>query len=385
MNCIKRTIFERGVRCASLILSVVIFGLLIGGCNDASSPATTTTGVPNSYTRSQSLAIISRFTAGLPAVDQLYTLNRAIGSDSTVVLAWEGGPKSSINCSYFDDFIPSSQYATAIVHEGQQHAVGRVKLRNAGKSGNIISLVANGDAEITAEEAAQTNLLSYAILEKVRKHFADQEKQVVFVGHSFGAMLLPGYLTLLGNNFDRMALLAGRTEMPLKVISNTNAGNVATFSLAPDPADSTRCLRTGISLINRAQVLDTITNSGIAFMTEEACGGVMYQVATVAPYVLSTFRLQANAASNYQVADLYRMNLSNLLVVTGRNDAAVGVMGSSEVQGLRGARATVCVTNDGHGLDGLGVAGTAWLPQFIGGGTTASICPSVANTVSCSS
>lgn len=398
MNCMIYPYLRHGAKRSLLILSVVALVVLIGSCSDVSSSGgtdsgtnngadggtdTTTTLPSNPYTRAQSIVIVNRLMAELPAVEQLYTLNRAVGSDTTVVLAWEGGPKASINCVSYNDYIPTDQYATAVVHEGQQQDVTRVKLRNAGTSSSIISLVENGSVEVTAEEAATVNLLSYAILEKVRQHFVDDGKRVVFVGHSFGAVLLPGYLTIVGNNFDKIMLLAGRTEMPLDIINGFHSGNTGGFSLTPDPADAAHCTRMGTQFTTRQALLDSITNSGMSFMTEEACGGLSYQTAFTAAYALSTFRLQANAASNYRSADLYKLDLSNLLVVTGRNDAAVGVMNSSEIQGLRGANATVCVTNDGHGLNTLGTAGTMWLPQFIGG-TTTGICPTVANTVSCS-
>ena len=346
---------------------VVIIALL--GCSDSS--------IARDAERVQELI------STLPAVGELYELSRDITADDQwVLLGWHGGPTGFLRCEYFaGSMLP---YPIAYVYQAQHYYPARQKY-NVNRSGSNTTLTGlTTGAAPTDREAHETNLLSYAIIEKVRAHFAAQNKRVALIGHSFGTILTSGYLTIVGSNFDKIILAAGRTEMPQRVINSFRAGYFAHFALAADPNASGYCIRSQ-PVQEPLSVQERFPREMTRpFSSNPTTCGISYSGVNTWRSTWAGSKLSADAASNYYPSVLYALDLSIMLVGTGRNDDRVGVMGASEINSLRSAGATVCITNDEHDLMGFFDTSNV-ITRFIESEASGDgLCPPVANMVACS-
>ena len=89
--------------------------------------------------------------------------------------------------------------------------------------------------ELSFEELQAEVDVSIEILHRVIEHFKAQGKQVVMVGHSYGAFLTR-YLWRKGPGAaDRYLVMAGRLDMPRVVVDGVLAGQYYYFPNAVDP------------------------------------------------------------------------------------------------------------------------------------------------------
>ena len=87
-----------------------------------------------------------------------------------------------------------------------------------------------------AELQAEVDV-SVEILHRTIAHFKAQGKQVVVVGHSYGAFLTTRYLWRKGAGAaDRYLIMAGRLDMPRVVVDGVLEGEFYYFPNAVDPA-----------------------------------------------------------------------------------------------------------------------------------------------------
>ena len=87
-----------------------------------------------------------------------------------------------------------------------------------------------------AELQAEVDV-SIEILHRVIEHFKAQGKQVVVVGHSYGAFLTTRYLWRKGPDAaDRYLVMAGRVDMQREVVDGVLAGQYYYFPDAVTPA-----------------------------------------------------------------------------------------------------------------------------------------------------
>ena len=87
-----------------------------------------------------------------------------------------------------------------------------------------------------AELQAEVDV-SVEILDRVIEHFKAQDKEVVVVGHSYGAFLATRYLWRKGPAAaDRYLIMAGRLDMPREVVDGVLGGEYYYFPDAVNPA-----------------------------------------------------------------------------------------------------------------------------------------------------
>ncbi len=85
-------------------------------------------------------------------------------------------------------------------------------------------LAARHDEFSLAELQAEVDV-SVEILHRTIKHFRDQDKHVVVIGHSYGAFLMARYLAHHGPEAaDRYLIMAGRLDMPEVVVDGFLTG-----------------------------------------------------------------------------------------------------------------------------------------------------------------
>ena len=91
--------------------------------------------------------------------------------------------------------------------------------------------------ELSLEELQAEVDVSIEILHRVIEHFKAQGKQVVVVGHSYGAFLTARYLWRKGPGAaDRYLIMAGRLDMQREVVEGVLAGQYYYFPDAVNPA-----------------------------------------------------------------------------------------------------------------------------------------------------
>ena len=91
--------------------------------------------------------------------------------------------------------------------------------------------------ELSFEELQAEVDVSVEILHRVIEHFKAQGKQVVVVGHSYGAFLTTRYLWRRGPAAaDRYLNMAGRLDMQREVVDGVLAGQYYYFPDAVNPA-----------------------------------------------------------------------------------------------------------------------------------------------------
>ena len=91
--------------------------------------------------------------------------------------------------------------------------------------------------ELSFEELQAEVDVSIEILHRVIEHFKAQGKQVVVVGHSYGAFLTARYLWRKGPGAaDRYLIMAGRLDMQREVVDGVLAGQYYYFPDTVNPA-----------------------------------------------------------------------------------------------------------------------------------------------------
>ena len=349
------------VACCALVGAL----LLIVACEETQNN--------NDASSQNSAARVTELIKTLPDVTELYNQSRAVtDSDTVVVFHWAGGPVPFPYCG-----IPPGSDPVLYVKQAQQYDSSRLKYTENKVDATHITLTgAASGSEITAAEARETNLMSYAILKKVRDHFAKPGRTLVLSGFSYGAFIIPGYLATLGaDDFDKIIFMVGRTETPDAVVEALATGYEVSYTLAPDPAGSSDTCSRSTFEISDTLIKDSPDSSNPTVYTD--CG-IEYTLQDSWRSTLSGNRLFVDANTNYTTEALYALDLSNMFVGTGRNDKASGFMTAAERANLTRAGATVCATNDGHDV----ASANSYIERFIRG-EDVSACNQPTNTVSC--
>ena len=309
----------------------------------------------------------------LPDVTELYNQSRAVtDSDTIVVFDWAGGPMAFPHCG-----TSLGSYPVIRVKQAQQYDSSRLKYTETEVDATHITLTgAASGSEITAAEARDTNLMSYAILKKVRDHFAQPGRTLVLSGISYGAFIIPGYLTTVGaDDFDKIIFLVGRTETPDAFVEALATGYEVSYTLAADPAGSSDTCSRSTFEISDTLIKDSPDSPEASVRNQ--CN-IEYTLQNSWRSIWSGQRLFVDANTNYTTEALYALDLSNMFVGTGRNDEASGFMSAAERANLTRAGATVCATNDGHNVASV----NSYIDPFIRG-EDVSACNQPTNTVSC--
>jgi len=148
----------------------------------------------------------------LPAVQE-YTVVRTNPDADTVILALHGGPSAVL-------FEGSFTYLETI----PTFSVVEVK-----KQEMLDADILFNDT-LTFEEAVLVNDKTAALIEKAVQFFKDQDKTVVLIGQSWGAIVLGEYLDDYGvESIHRIIPMEGRLNMPLDFVDYLLDGILPTF------------------------------------------------------------------------------------------------------------------------------------------------------------
>ena len=180
------------------------------------------------------------------------------------------------------------------------------------------TLTLNADLAARAGEYTLAELqaevdVSVEILHRTIQHFRSQGKQVVVIGHSYGAFLITRYLWQKPpENADRYLIMAGRLDMPEVVVNGFLNGQVYYFPDAVTPVD------TG---------LEATTDRGLMEM-----------------------RIAAATGHDRYTERLAERDLSRVIYVYGTEDDQVGRLTEDEVDFLKSRGAEVIAAEGGgHG------------------------------------
>ena len=157
--------------------------------------------------------------------------------------------------------------------------------------------------------------VSVEILDRTIEHFKMQDKRVVVVGHSYGAFLVTRYLALKGPEAaDQYLLMAGRLDMPLKVVEGFLAGTEYWFPNAVKP---------------------------------EKSPGQDHPLFRRTDRELMEMRIAAATGHDRYTERLAGTDLQRVIYVYGTNDMAVGRLTDPEIAFLESKRSPVIAVQDG--------------------------------------
>lgn len=211
-----------------------------------------------------------------------------------VVLYVQGGPVFDLSTQDLDAFTNDPQFLKAYVHQAQT-------LNPSLK-----------DVDLTFDQAVAEDETSVDMLHKVIMYYKSLNKEVYVIGHSFGAFLLPKYLDKYGNQADKMAILAGRLEMPDIVWQGFRDGTVYHFPNGVTPE----------------------------MTTTDAEGGIFRTVAAR--------RLAAGFGMNRYTQLLSDVDLSNVIYSFSTADEPVGSLTAAEESFLTSKQVTVIKIQGGN-------------------------------------
>lgn len=147
----------------------------------------------------------------LPFVEE-YTVVRTNPDADTVILVLHGGPTGFL---YEGGFTYLEEIPTFSVVEVKKE--------------EMLNPVLTNDS-LTFEEGVLVNDKTAALIEKAVQFYNDQNKIVVLVGHSWGAIILGEYLDDYGvDNIHRIIPMEGRLNMPLDFVNYLLDGFLPTF------------------------------------------------------------------------------------------------------------------------------------------------------------
>ena len=306
---------------------------------------------------------IASLEAQLPDINSLFYQDNSttLVSGGQVLLYLQGGPSPFLDTDDINDFEP--RVNVVYVHQAQTLYPSYMRLEEKRRimsgSGFVINFGPIASATLlTPEQALGADLVSIAILEKVRKHFAANNNYTILaLGHSLGAFLLNLYISIMPNEnqFVRLASAAGRLKTPENLWMNFKNGSPANFGFAT----SGHCLATNLMAM---QVGDNVMAP-----TEVRPDGIgnIFIIDQNAVSFKSGLRLQAALGEHIGHATYSQFNLertnqwTNMLFVQGRLDMAIGAWTTDEVALAESIGARVCQTNSTHNLSSFNFAGNS--------------------------
>ena len=257
-------------------VTLLVAGALIAGC----SQAVTTTPEPQEYQPTPIPA----------AVRDLYQSKDKNDEADTVWIYEQGGPLHEFD-NVYGFFV--HYFEPADVHFVQVHQTLTLNHRLAVR-----------EAEWELSELQAEVDVSVEILHRTIEHFKAQDKRVVVVGHSYGAFLVTRFLAIEGPEAaDRYLIMAGRLDMPQKVVDGFLMGNPYLFPDAVEPA---------------------------------AVGRVEFT-----PRELMEMRIAGATGHDRYTERLGRTDLGNVIYVYGTHDRRVGRLTEVEVEFLESRGSTV--------------------------------------------
>ncbi len=147
----------------------------------------------------------------LPDVSD-YTAVRGNFNADTIILALHGGPSPQLYQGTFEYLEGISTFSVVEVMKQEM----------------LTEVLSNEN--LTLEEGVAVNDTTVALIEKAVQHYNAQNKTVVLVGASWGAILLGEYLDDYGvDNIHRIIPMEGRLNMPLEFVDYLLDGYLPTF------------------------------------------------------------------------------------------------------------------------------------------------------------
>ncbi|MCT4647307.1 MAG: T9SS type A sorting domain-containing protein [Carboxylicivirga sp.] len=224
----------------------------------------------------------------LPDVQDYIEVRSNPGAD-TVMIALHGGPTDIPNFGQFD-FFATGKPGISLVEMKKHHHL---------KDANVIY----NNSDLTMPDAILHNDTTVAMVQKAVKHFNDQNKEVILIGHSFGAFVLAEYMDDYGtSDLYKIIPMSGRLNMNQEVVNGFRTGYFATFIDGVD--------------------VNVFPNQEPAIMW-------------------GRMKLMAGVGYNRYVDSLKNVDMKNVMYVYGTHDAAVGRLLDEEIELLEGNGARV--------------------------------------------
>ena len=229
----------------------------------------------------------------LPAVDD-YLVYRSNPEADTVLITLHGGPFEKLSQGEFD-FLESIPTFSVVDMMKYHHF----------KNGIL------EDTTVTLEQAVAINDTTVAMIKKAVDHFVSEGKEVVVIGHSFGGYLIHEYLDDYGIQYEHKVISLG-------------------------------------SRLNFNQILVDFMLMG--HLVEFDADGLSIDIDQIASDEFkTTLTFIVSMAQNRYVDSLGMMDLSKLLMVTGKLDRSVGRLLPEELEMLDNTNASSLVLeNGGH-------------------------------------
>ena len=228
---------------------------------------------------------------------------------TTIILGMQGGPVRFLITNYFEGM--HSNFNVAYIHQVQTLEPDIYMSSNKLNS---------------FEDSKKHGIRSAAYAFHVIRHFKNHGKKVYVVTHSFGSFVYPKVMEVFSNIADKVAITAGRLDMPDSIWQAFRDGYGGGFSndgITPIPG--------AIHLTNQLNA-----NANMLWNGARLQAGLGYTRFT---QVLNNKTLS-------------HINNTNFMYVTGWMDTAVGRLTSNEISFLQSKYVNVVeLTDEGHDVD----------------------------------
>lgn len=226
----------------------------------------------------------------------------------TVLIICQGGPSKNLTfvekgrTSY--RYIPSySNYSIAYLHQAQTW------------NKEIFNFKENFTIEMAEKEVENTTEMLYRAI----KYFKEKRKTVIVIGTSYGAFIIPNYLSTRPSLADKYVIIAGRIDDEEQILEQHLKGFNGEFE-----------------------------EDGTTYVPENENADLSeYSEAEIKEYRVRQLLKGAIGKPRYSV-ELAEKDLSNVVYFYAVNDQNVGKLSNAEIEFLVSKRVKIFETNDGH-------------------------------------
>jgi hypothetical protein len=175
--------------------------------------------------------------------------------------------------------------------------------------------------EISFKQAKKYNDKTVKILVDLVKYFKSQNKKVILVGTSYGALIIQDFLSQYGNIADKYLISVGRLDTPKKMWKTLSKGRCAKYKNDVD----------GSQHIATSDYLEIVNENW-----------------EVNHFGANMGKLIAGFEYKRYTKLLKNVNLSNVVYIYGTKDEAAGRLTQKEIDFLKSKKAHVISSKDGH-------------------------------------
>jgi hypothetical protein len=176
-------------------------------------------------------------------------------------------------------------------------------------------------AEISFKQAKEYNNKTVKIIADFVKYFKSQNKKVILVGPSYGALIIQDFLSQYGNIADKYLISVGRLDAPKKIWKTLAKGRCAVYK---NDADGSQYIVTSDYL----KIVDMNLK--------------------INHFGANMGKLIAGFEYKRYLKLLKNINLSNVVYIYGENDKVAGRLTQKEIDFLKYKNAHIISSKGGH-------------------------------------